>query len=86
MCGFLGKALRSGAEKADNALHTAVDAGSDAAKKAIETGKNVKDGTQRAAVGTREVEKLERLAKLWREGALTDEEFESAKADILGRL
>ena len=91
--GYLGKALRgadnalrSGVKAADGVIDTAVDVGTTAGNKAVETGKDISGQARRLVGGKSDVEMLERLGSMWREGMLTDEEFRTVKTRILARL
>ena len=79
-------ALRSGVKAADGVVDTAVDVGTAAGNKVIETGKDVSGQAHRLVGGKSDVEMLERLGSMWREGMLTDEEFRAVKTRILARL
>ena len=90
-------ALRSGVKAADGVIDKAADVGTTAGKRAVDVGTTAgkravdagKDasGQARRLVGAKgDVEMLERLGNMWREGMLTDEEFRAAKARILARL
>lgn len=90
---YLGKALRgadnvlrSSVKAADGVIDTAVDVGTAAGNKVIETGKDVSGQARRLVGGKGDVEMLERLGSMWREGMLTDEEFKAVKTRILARL
>ena len=92
-----GKALRGGVKTADGVIDTAVGIGSNTAKKAVgigagtvgrvvDTGKGVSDHARHVVAGKAEIEMLERLGNMWREGMLTDDEFRAAKSRILERI
>jgi len=80
------KALRTGVETADGVIDTAVDVGTSTVNKAVETGKDISGQTRRMIAGKTEIEMLERLGNMWREGMLTDEEFRAVKTRILDKI
>lgn len=91
--GYLGKALRgadkalrAGVETADGVIDTAVDVGTGTVNKAVETGKDIGGQARRMVAGKTEIEMLERLGNMWREGMLTDEEFRAVKTRILDKI
>ena len=86
-------AVEVGSETIKQATKTGRKVGAAAAEEATSAykagAKNVKAGigeVRRTAAGSRDIELLERLGKMWQAGVLTDEEFQHAKGKILERL
>lgn len=91
--GYLGKVVSPAVEAADGAIDKTIDAGSGAANKvkgaatkAKDTVKDAGTSARRVVAGSLEIESLERLAALHKNGHLTDDEFKTAKSRILARL
>ncbi|MXZ93026.1 MAG: hypothetical protein F4Z11_00750 [Cenarchaeum sp. SB0666_bin_15] len=80
------KAYKAGDKVVKNGIKEAIDA----ADKVYNTGdKNVKGGLKEAkkiALRESDVDTLEKLGNMWKEGLLTDDEYKIAKSRLLGRI
>ena len=86
-------AVEVGSETIKQATKTGREMGAAAAEEVASVykagTKNVQAGideARRTAAGSRDIELLERLGKMWQSGMLTDEEFQHVKGRILERL
>ena len=74
----------------DKAVKGSIKGAIDTADKAYKAGdKNVKGGLKEAkkiALRESDVDALEKLGSMWKEGLLTDEEYKIAKSKLLGRI
>lgn len=74
----------------DEAVKDSIKGVMDAADMAYKTGdRNVKGGLREAkkiALRESDVDALEKLGSMWKEGLLTDEEYKVAKSKLLGRI